>query len=746
MTTESDLVRGNQLLRSGKLEEALAAFQKAIAYHSNFYWSYYKLGETLEKLGRLDEAVVAYRKAIDLNSKNNRKVYKLLVSFNGFISIAEYSSDTEEPIIVVEKIQDPFDCLNYVSVFRKDCVYCPFYVEKAPQELQKEGVAYVLFWITINNGIDINNTFIQWSLDAKGNYITQQQIRDQNKIQRLFSHLAFKQFPGYKELFREINLEQLKKATVDDYSFNNALIPVLFPPKDLDKVPRNISIVEYLARHPDLHNSTNHVDLTTLERAVDCFGSDASSWIGDINIYKNIQKKGDLVYFEANEIQHEMSVPQKCEFQKIEQLLDESTQRETFYRELNIYHYKNNIKHSVIRLLTGYAWCQCPFTDTILKSNKSIPVNGMPHIAYYFESLYPFFMLCYGGWCSQISAIYLPIQNTCIRLNSDLEWGNLRELIGQLLSYFHTHQDLISDYLTTSQSKLNCLLMNCNANLGHFIWQELSGLSLLFDLTNIYESLESCLINPQSRYKEHKFNPEDIFPELKNIDCIEGEENVTEITLRKNLFLFRIEDAVVSKFIPGRIQSSIANQTFGLRESLTTEKTKGKKILMINLRVHNKEWINAVEVISDFLNSLQQSVIVVYDGFENVIPTMNSIQEKVKNPLIDHVDGTALSLTETCGIVEIIDAFLVTVGSGLVIPSWIYNKPGVAHGDPAHLEQKGLWKLVAPEGYNPDVVVFLEKNEVKPLTGEAYSDYEIDADVIILKIKQILFLSSNNTL
>ena len=93
MTTESDLVRGNQLLRSGKLEEALAAFQKAIAYHSNFYWSYYKLGETLEKLGRLDEAVVAYRKAIDLNSKNNRKVYKLLVSFNGFISIAEYSSD-----------------------------------------------------------------------------------------------------------------------------------------------------------------------------------------------------------------------------------------------------------------------------------------------------------------------------------------------------------------------------------------------------------------------------------------------------------------------------------------------------------------------------------------------------------------------------------------------------------------------------------------------------------------------------
>ncbi|MDT9204510.1 MAG: tetratricopeptide repeat protein [Limnospira sp. PMC 1261.20] len=32
----SDLVRGNQLLRSGKLEEAVDAFQKAIVLHPHF--------------------------------------------------------------------------------------------------------------------------------------------------------------------------------------------------------------------------------------------------------------------------------------------------------------------------------------------------------------------------------------------------------------------------------------------------------------------------------------------------------------------------------------------------------------------------------------------------------------------------------------------------------------------------------------------------------------------------------------
>ncbi|MGC9332429.1 MAG: tetratricopeptide repeat protein [Bacteroidales bacterium] len=60
----SDLVRGNQLLRSGKPEEAVDAFQKAIALHTHFHWSHYKLGEALEELGRWEDAMAAYQKAI----------------------------------------------------------------------------------------------------------------------------------------------------------------------------------------------------------------------------------------------------------------------------------------------------------------------------------------------------------------------------------------------------------------------------------------------------------------------------------------------------------------------------------------------------------------------------------------------------------------------------------------------------------------------------------------------------------
>ncbi|RAQ40019.1 hypothetical protein B9S53_18200, partial [Arthrospira sp. O9.13F] len=60
-------MRGNQLLRSGKLEEAVDAFQKAIAHHPDFHWSHYKLGEALEQLGRLEEAKAAFEKALEIN-------------------------------------------------------------------------------------------------------------------------------------------------------------------------------------------------------------------------------------------------------------------------------------------------------------------------------------------------------------------------------------------------------------------------------------------------------------------------------------------------------------------------------------------------------------------------------------------------------------------------------------------------------------------------------------------------------
>ncbi|MDT9190711.1 MAG: glycosyltransferase, partial [Limnospira sp. PMC 894.15] len=63
----NDFNRGNELLRKGKVEEAVAAYQKAIAHDPSFHWYHEKLGEAFEELQHWEKAIAAYQKAIGQN-------------------------------------------------------------------------------------------------------------------------------------------------------------------------------------------------------------------------------------------------------------------------------------------------------------------------------------------------------------------------------------------------------------------------------------------------------------------------------------------------------------------------------------------------------------------------------------------------------------------------------------------------------------------------------------------------------
>ncbi len=64
--TVSNFRQANQLLRDGKLEDAVVIYQKAIDQNPEFYLSHHNLGEVLWKLGRLEEAAKAFQKAVEL--------------------------------------------------------------------------------------------------------------------------------------------------------------------------------------------------------------------------------------------------------------------------------------------------------------------------------------------------------------------------------------------------------------------------------------------------------------------------------------------------------------------------------------------------------------------------------------------------------------------------------------------------------------------------------------------------------
>ncbi|MGD1808727.1 glycosyltransferase 61 family protein [Dapis sp. BLCC M126] len=68
MPSSQELKNANKLMRLGKLDRAIAGYNRAIKFNPYLAWSYYYLGEVLVKKGQLQEAVNIYYYALSFNS------------------------------------------------------------------------------------------------------------------------------------------------------------------------------------------------------------------------------------------------------------------------------------------------------------------------------------------------------------------------------------------------------------------------------------------------------------------------------------------------------------------------------------------------------------------------------------------------------------------------------------------------------------------------------------------------------
>ena len=57
---------GNALKDQGKLDEAIAAYNKALSIKPDYADAYNNMGNALQDQGKLDEAIAAYNKALSL--------------------------------------------------------------------------------------------------------------------------------------------------------------------------------------------------------------------------------------------------------------------------------------------------------------------------------------------------------------------------------------------------------------------------------------------------------------------------------------------------------------------------------------------------------------------------------------------------------------------------------------------------------------------------------------------------------
>ena len=88
--------QGAEMLKQGKLEEALTQFQQAVVLDPSFLVAQQNLAYVYDQLGRADEAIIAYKRAIELDPRS-------AIVFNNLGVLYTKKGQNEEAIQVLEQ-------------------------------------------------------------------------------------------------------------------------------------------------------------------------------------------------------------------------------------------------------------------------------------------------------------------------------------------------------------------------------------------------------------------------------------------------------------------------------------------------------------------------------------------------------------------------------------------------------------------------------------------------------------------
>jgi tetratricopeptide (TPR) repeat protein len=94
--------KGNVLLRAGKFEEAVQAYNKAVKYDRSFGWSYTNLGIAYLQMGRYAEAALLFQKSLDLLKTDSDRA----VAWNGLGNLYRCLNDYHNAVAAYQKADE----------------------------------------------------------------------------------------------------------------------------------------------------------------------------------------------------------------------------------------------------------------------------------------------------------------------------------------------------------------------------------------------------------------------------------------------------------------------------------------------------------------------------------------------------------------------------------------------------------------------------------------------------------------
>jgi len=384
-------------------------------------------------------------------------------------------------------------------------------------------------------------------------------------------------------------------------------------------------------------------------------------------------------------------------------------------------------------LATNRALAWCPLSGRAVRADESALIDTY-HIAYGFSGEERFYLIV-GRWHGRKCALFLPSRKLIVLINAPEKSTAMTGMIIKSMEWLAHYKDIhpdASQSRTLSEGNGFVLTMATTANLGHQIWQDLSGLELMID-QGLADKINRIIVCNNA-----KFDIGALFPELPpgTVRNVGDSRNMRDAAYREHGTIIHPVGYQISQSLRERIWRVSRAEVGPVRAAEIDEAAKDRKLIWINLRSHNKSWINQIDGHVAVLEALQKefgNIGVVYDGWTDTLEVRDAIDAKL-SPDILRFNTVGCQLSESILWANVVSAYISVIGSGLVINSWLSSTPGVAHSDHVHLLQATAWPSVAPDAIPP---IFLTKDQIESGVN-IYSNYDFDWQHLLEPLSEIL--------
>jgi tetratricopeptide (TPR) repeat protein len=790
----------NILVEQNRLEDAIAAYRRLVEL-SPCEEYYQQLGELLVKQEKWDEAIIVYKRAIEFNSESYLYYYQLgEVIYNRVMQNPESFFVDYKIAELPHKDYQLFDpelpevCFLNDHAFLQatahldDAIYTVewyrVYLRRSLSEAEKQAC---INWLQTPGhsremGLQVWRNSVSEFQEVFNKSIISVSLEEAiNCYRRAISlnHEDFESYDGLADtLYQQGNIDEVIKL------YHQIGLKI----SELGQIHQGVT---YFKKASKLHcneeksyqiiwNQLNQSVIPDITNFFDCLSEFDSGAVENyfsktshyriMNLWELTEADQDFMnkqeFSKANlEIIAQDSIAlEEIYINNFEpdiqfELAKISAKQDNYQYELMTHFNQPNIyQQSIVE--TGYIYSLCPVTGQILRSNQSFYDIGWQFaISYRFVGTEVYYLVVGHFWGPK-TFIYFPRLELIIHLNPYFR-GSEQSIINRLKSSMVTHGRQVINYLSTDQPKKVASILGLFTNIGHYFWNELTGLQFLSD-NHLLDKLDRVLIEP-SEY----FNVSDIFPEIAyKIIRVKDKQNMFKTILENNYCAVRLSNVFVKENLAKRTYQGCYKRCNPLFiEEVEQARHKHFPLLWVGFRSHNKAWVSQVEGIANIIKSLSEdfpNLGVVLDGWsrierdddygESMIATDQVTQQQILEilpPSISTYSIVGIMTYQKVIWANAIDLYLMPLSSGGTFVSWIANKPGVMHAN-SSINTEPLREQVAQSRENGVPITFIPTEltvdqEAPPhIMAVACQNYDFDWQIAHDKLMQIIHQLNQN--